>query len=241
MKGKSNKVTPNDRRNDKLPPLHLNNNIKSNTIPQPHIKSHSPHSFNPNSNQKVHITHQHQNRHQNQQIHSSSHRKLLNSNIGYRLGEKKFLDESNKTIVGPLFTYHGDESTAPPFDIAINYANNLPYRAGMPGPSFTWSAYGQSTKEAIKGLHELLYDVIQSQPQTFLEKISSINILGNFNTEMNELKNDEVTRIFPVITERLDESLIALSEFLHWSIADMVNVMTRKVIFFRYLDFFMKL
>lgn len=41
-------------------------------------------------------------------------------------------------VKGSLFTYHGNETSVPPFAIAMAFAQNLPYKAGMPGPSFTW-------------------------------------------------------------------------------------------------------
>lgn len=41
-------------------------------------------------------------------------------------------------VKGSLFTYHGNETSVPPFEIAMAFAQNLPYKAGMPGPSFTW-------------------------------------------------------------------------------------------------------
>jgi hypothetical protein len=49
--------------------------------------------------------------------------------------------KGGEVIKGPTFTYHGDESTVPSEDIALAFARRLPYTAGMPGPSFTWSAF----------------------------------------------------------------------------------------------------
>lgn len=56
---------------------------------------------------------------------------------------------SNKTIEGNLFRYHGDENTVPSVDIAVKFATTFPFRAGMPGPSFTWSAFASSPQTAI--------------------------------------------------------------------------------------------
>jgi hypothetical protein len=59
-----------------------------------------------------------------------------------RLGKA---DESNESllnlggkskkqgVIKGFFTYHGSEDTVPPFEIAMSYANSLPYRRGMPG------------------------------------------------------------------------------------------------------------
>ena len=52
----------------------------------------------------------------------------------FRLGGIDKVMEVN----GSLFRYHGDETTAPNQDIALAFANNLPYSSGMPGPSYTW-------------------------------------------------------------------------------------------------------
>ena len=65
--------------------------------------------------------------------------------IRFRLGQDAV---ETGFVTGPLFTYHGNESTVPPKEIAMAFANRLPYTAGMPGPSFTWSAFAQSAKEA---------------------------------------------------------------------------------------------
>ena len=65
--------------------------------------------------------------------------------ILHRLGQDK-VDVG--FVKGPLFTYHGNESTVPPKNIAMAFANRLPYIAGMPGPSYTWSAFANSQKAA---------------------------------------------------------------------------------------------
>lgn len=149
----------------------------------------------------------------------------------YRLGEKKIINNKNNgTIEGPLFKYHGDESTVPPYQIAMLYAKKIPYRPGMPGPSYTWSAYAESSEEAINGFNELLSNIIENESDSLFQKLST-NLFG-YSNEINQLKSKQVKRILPVITERLDESLIVLSEHLQWSIADMINVMMRKVSIF---------
>lgn len=66
--------------------------------------------------------------------------------IMFRLGQDAV---DTGVVKGPLFTYHGNESTVPPKDIAMAFANKLPYIAGMPGPSYTWSVLARNPKEAV--------------------------------------------------------------------------------------------
>jgi hypothetical protein len=111
-------------------------------------------------------------------------------------------DGKNATVIrGPLFTYHGSELTVPPEEIAMAYATQLPYRAGMPGPSFAWSCYANTVGDAIKG----------------------------FGVQKRSAPARTIPRISPFVTERMDESLIVLSRHLAWSVADLVNVVPRKV------------
>jgi len=53
-----------------------------------------------------------------------------------------------------FFKYHGNELTVPPDGTAMEYAENLHYNAGMPGPSLTWSSFAQSSAQAIKMVFE---------------------------------------------------------------------------------------
>lgn len=48
------------------------------------------------------------------------------------------LGSSAAELVRGTFTYHGNESSVPPLDIATAFARRMPYNPGMPGPSFTW-------------------------------------------------------------------------------------------------------
>lgn len=57
---------------------------------------------------------------------------------------------NKQRIDGKMFVYHGDETTSPPRDLAMGFASKLPYRAGMPGPSFSWSAFADSLNETIQ-------------------------------------------------------------------------------------------
>ena len=55
-------------------------------------------------------------------------------------------------VKGRLFTYHGNETSIPPAEIAQNYAKSLPYRSGMPGPSLSWSVFSDNVEESIQYL-----------------------------------------------------------------------------------------
>ena len=72
---------------------------------------------------------------------SSSYRRQLNllGQIG-----------STEPIDGRMFKYHGDENTVPPMDLAMKFAKSLPYRAGMPGPSYSWSAFADNVVDALE-------------------------------------------------------------------------------------------
>ena len=69
-----------------------------------------------------------------------------------------------------------DELTSSPEDIAMKYATEFSYKKGMPGPSYTWSAFAPSVSQAISILRS--------------------------------------GRVLPMVTERLDESLISARHFL---------------------------
>lgn len=53
-------------------------------------------------------------------------------------------------VHGQHFQYHGEESTAPPLSIAFRYANTSVYKPGMPGPSYTWSAFADNVQDALE-------------------------------------------------------------------------------------------
>jgi hypothetical protein len=89
------------------------------------------------------------------------------------------------------YVYHGNESSVPSIDLAIKYSKVFPLNRGMPGPSFTYSAFSDNPRDA-----------------------STIVMASS--------------RMMTMITERLDESLVALSHYLNWSLADVVITMHRK-------------
>ena len=57
---------------------------------------------------------------------------------------------STSPIDGRMFKYHGDENTVPPSDLAMKFASSPPYRAGMPGPSYSWSAFADNVVDALE-------------------------------------------------------------------------------------------
>lgn len=63
-----------------------------------------------------------------------------------RLGES----EEKSPIDGRMFKYHGDETSPPPLSFATQFATSLPYRPGMPGPSFSWSAFADNPLDAVE-------------------------------------------------------------------------------------------
>lgn len=122
-------------------------------------------------------------------------------------------------VQGALFRYHGDEQTAPPEDIALSFARNLPFRAGMGSgaPSFTWSFFANSLKDTL--------DILR-------------RVHDNADTGSNA--------VMALVADRLDESLVVAKHFLNgewteardgtsvrsdddsWSLADLVYVARRK-------------
>jgi len=75
-----------------------------------------------------------------------------------RLGELVQLGQSlaiPPVVVGggQHFQYHGDETTAPPLTIAMRYANHTVFKRGMPGPSFTWSAFADNVEDAVQAVN----------------------------------------------------------------------------------------
>lgn len=53
-----------------------------------------------------------------------------------------------KRIAGQ-FMYHGNESSPPPVEFAKRYAEGLPFSIGMPGPSYSWSVFGDTPSNAV--------------------------------------------------------------------------------------------
>jgi hypothetical protein len=57
---------------------------------------------------------------------------------------------SGDDIVKGFFVYHGNESTVPPMDIAMQFANGISYNQGSPGPTLTWSLFSQSLTQSSR-------------------------------------------------------------------------------------------
>jgi hypothetical protein len=68
-----------------------------------------------------------------------------------RLGSNNPIPEAiNVGNVDSQYKYHGNESTPPPLDVAMIYANQEHfYNPGMPGPSYTWSAFADNPSDAL--------------------------------------------------------------------------------------------
>jgi hypothetical protein len=80
-------------------------------------------------------------------FHDKAHRDLATkSKQLLRLGAVNSKDL--QPIKGSLFSYHGNESSVPDLETALAFARKLPLLVGMPGPSFTWSAFSNSASEA---------------------------------------------------------------------------------------------
>lgn len=58
--------------------------------------------------------------------------------------------DDKSPVDGSLFKYHGDENSVPEMSYAMAFAKDLPLFSGMPGPSFTWSAFANSVGDAIQ-------------------------------------------------------------------------------------------
>ena len=48
--------------------------------------------------------------------------------------------------------YHGDEKTPPTMNIALRFAEKLPYAVGQPPPSVMWSVFGSNVDDSIRYL-----------------------------------------------------------------------------------------
>jgi hypothetical protein len=66
-----------------------------------------------------------------------------------QLGRAHETDASGNAVIGTLFTYHGNETSVPPKDIANDFATRVTLYHGMPGPSLTWSIFSNDLSEAL--------------------------------------------------------------------------------------------
>ena len=66
-----------------------------------------------------------------------------------QIGQALETRASGDAFVGTLFTYHGNEKTVPPHDIAHDFVTRVVLSHGMPGPSLTWSTFSNDLGDAI--------------------------------------------------------------------------------------------
>jgi len=130
---------------------------------------------------------------------NSEETEKVKRSLRYRIGENSLTNNRNinhhitsNIIPGQYFRYHGIESTSPPLEYAMQYAKGPIYKAGMPGPSFTWSLFSNSLEGSL--------DILKSTTRN----------------------------ICTIILERLDESLVVMSYYLKWTLADVVVIKPRK-------------
>ena len=108
-------------------------------------------------------------------------------------------------LIKGKFTYHGEESTVPPEDLAISFAKRLPYRAGMPGPSYTWSLFANSLKDALR---------ILRQPERLMTLVTE------------RLDESLVVMMHYLNTEYVGTDVVGTRA--DWGLADLVYVTRRK-------------
>lgn len=130
---------------------------------------------------------------------------------------------SAEPVEGGLFIYHGDEKTVPPRSFAMDYVRDLPLMAGMPGPSYTWSAFANSAQLAIKRLTFGLNDsALIAHHHVVHPALTNASLTGR--AALGDLP------MMTIVLERLEESLVALRYHLGWSLADVIYVKQRKAL-----------
>lgn len=131
-------------------------------------------------------------------------------------------------VEGGLFIYHGDEKSVPPQSFAMDYVRDLPLMAGMPGPSYTWSAFANSAPLAIR---RLTFGLNGTTSTARHHVVHPTLMNGSHGTE--PLVGRTALGDLPMMTivlERLEESLVALRYHLGWSLADVIYVKQRKAL-----------
>lgn len=136
--------------------------------------------------------------------------------------------QDTSPVEGGLFHYHGNENTVPQVSYAMDYVQNLPYMAGMPGPSYTWSSFTNNAKSAVSRIlypeNPQLEDIPWHFPDFHTQNHSSSNVA--------ELSKGAVLPLMTIVWERMAESLVLLRHHLGWSLADVVYIKQRKSLSF---------
>ena len=122
-----------------------------------------------------------------------------------KLGSSGIIPNSTG-IKGGKFFYHGVETTSPPEDIALRYARRMPYRAGMPGPSYTWSLFSNNALDAL--------DVIKHQQERLMVLVTE--------------RLDESLVVMMHFFNRRVETGKPVQHSTYWSLADIIYVTRRK-------------
>jgi len=124
---------------------------------------------------------------------------------GVRGNDTSTTESLARTTYSGKFTYHGEESTVPPEDLAISFAKNLPFTTGMPGPSYTWSLFANSLKDALR---------ILQQPERLMTLVTE------------RLDESLVVMMHYLNTEYVGTDVVGTRA--DWGLADLVYVTRRK-------------
>ena len=156
--------------------------------------------------------------------HTKNQTEKVKRSLRYRIGQNSLSNNNNRNknhhisshiIPGQYFRYHGIETTSPPLEYAMQYAKGSIYKAGMPGPSFTWSLFSNSLEGSLK--------ILKSSSSLLSSTSSSSSTTTTSSSSSTNNRN-----ICSIILERLDESLVVMSYYLKWSLADVVVIKPRK-------------
>jgi hypothetical protein len=132
--------------------------------------------------------------------------------------------QDTSPVEGGLFHYHGNEKTVPQVSYALDYVQNLPYMAGMPGPSYTWSAFANNVKSSVNRIlypdNPLLNDLPLHYPNFHTQNHTSSNVAA--------LSQGTTLPMMTIVLERMAESLVVLRHHLGWSLADVIYIKQRK-------------
>lgn len=102
---------------------------------------------------KINLNHNH---------HYHRRRLILGDNIGTEA-------KPDRTYSG-TFVYHGSETSVPSYETAMQYALRPPYKQGMPGPSFSWSAFASNKEDAIEVIQSdrMMTLVLERMPESLV-------------------------------------------------------------------------